>query len=205
MSSYDSNLNYGSTENGPFGLCRGIWDPDSNKYNRATETQIAKCCLNTNFPTIQECYHQCSKFSSKPEHTKCVEKCNRIAEISEANCQLSSSNWGTNNSLYKALEDFNCDGGYYRPVDIKCLEDNKEDILKKCRRICTQSSTMDCTQHCKFMYNIIRNPDVTKMRDTTTYKTSIRSRTCNTVYIGYSLGCAVILLGIWIIIRGKIM
>ena len=116
------------------------------------------------------------------------------------------------------MDEFNCGGGYYKPVNIQCLKDNKKDILKKCQRICTQSSTMDCVQQCEFMYNIKVNPDVNLMgvsvkkekkekkeKDEKDEKDEKRYRkSCgNTVYIAYSLGCVVILLGFGIIICRK--
>ena len=194
---------------GPFGLCSEIWDKEKNRYIRATDSEIWDCCMRTNLPLVKKCAQKCHELGTRKLRKSCARTCHDISKMSIANCVLSSEFWGVDkNPISKATKLYGCGDESFKNVDTKCMEKNKENILSLCQRECIPSITTDCTKNCDFSYRFLVDPDADPLKKRVIQlnnELNLKGNptgTGNSVYIGYALGVAVILLGLYILFRG---
>lgn len=193
---------------GPFGLCSGIWDKETNQYIRATDSEIMDCCMRNNLPLVEKCAQKCHKLKTRKLRNTCAITCYDISKMSVANCMLSSEFWRADkNSIVKATKHYGCGDGRFRPIDTECVEKNKEDILSLCRRECIPGITTDCEENCKFSYRSLVDPNTDPLKKRVIQLNEeldldgTPTETDNSVYIVYALGVAVILIGLYILFR----
>jgi len=191
---------------GPFGLCSEIWDKETNQYIRATDSEIGKCCMRTNLPLVNKCSQKCHQLKTKKLQENCAKTCHNISKMSVANCMLSSEFWGADkNPIFKATKRYGCGDSRFIAIDTECMEKNKEDILSLCRRECIPGMTTDCTENCEFSYRSLAEPNTDPLKKRVNQLNEelnlegTPTGTGNSVYIGYALGVAVILLGLYIL------
>lgn len=189
------------TITGPFGLCSEIWDKKTNQYIRATDLEIFNCCMNTNLPLVEKCVQKCHMLGTKKLRKNCAMTCHDISKIIIDNCMLSSEFWDTDkNPIFKAAKNYGCGDGLFRYIDTKCMEKNKEDILKVCKRKCIPGIATDCDKNCDFSYNFLVDPDIAplkkqviKLNNELDSDASNPTETANDIYIGYVFGFMLLL------------
>lgn len=202
---------------GPFGLCSGYWDNNSHIFRRADQTEEGDCCLRTCKPFIDQCVKTCPRGSTDSIRKRCYLACNNMKEICESNCMLSSELWGANNPIFEGTSKYGCGNGFEQSIDIDCVINNKDDIIKFCGKQCTPTSGIDCQEHCEYSYDMIINkgenplniiiPD-DKGDDKGINKgvnkgTQVVGKNNGVLYVLYVYLISVVLLGVYILISSQ--
>ena len=141
---------------GPFSLCSDIWDDQQQRFKLSNLSEKEECCVRTCLPNIEECRNICSTIHviDSKKYNLCIHKCDiDLKKTCENNCTLISNDLGFTNPIYKGTREFGCGDGYYDPININCLKNNKNGILKSCLNNCTSSTVIDCDFHCNHYYN----------------------------------------------------
>lgn len=118
-------------------------------------TKNMRCCLDNCKPVVDLCYNKCNNSfptQNKPRQYKlCNDVCDYIAQSCTETCKLESDMWQLGNPFETAVKETGC-------TTEKCLNENKYEILKKCRKNCYPSSNVDCTDYCAFSYDMLTTP-----------------------------------------------
>lgn len=150
---------YQESDLGPFGLCTGYWDEKNQMYQHADITEMAKCCLNTCSPTIEQCRKDCLTIKNPTYKYLCYDSCDRdIQNSCVNNCILINNIYGTP-IMKNVLKDFGCGDGIYKQVDKDCATKNKDAIIKQCTSDCIPTRNIDCSKYCNFSYDYLVDPD----------------------------------------------
>ena len=95
-----------------------------------------------------------------------------------------------------------CPGIINKP-DKKCIEENKEDILRCCLRSCIPTKDLDCNQYCEYMNKALLQPKNTYSKKI--LKTKLKEYTDYTwYYIFGGIFVSIIIIFLQIFIRNKI-
>lgn len=194
-------------ESGPFGLCSGYWDKNVGVFRESTPTEKGECCINVCRPFVKKCRKLCQKSTTQDILKSCHIKCDKIEDLCEDNCQLSSNLWGKNNPIYEASDEFGCGNSFETSINKECVIKNKNGILGECNNKCASTGITDCKEHCDYSYGLIsekiKNPlDVGKNleKPQTLKKVEDGKLTYNDgLYVLYSFAFAIILFGLYII------
>jgi len=144
---------------GAFGLCSAVWE--GNRYRKATNVELVKCCLKACLPIVKSCRQTCSTIEGR-KHDRCHETCEDIIAACRDNCRLSGSSkgiWGPDNPIYIGLKEHGCGDSYEEPINKECVMDNKDSIMRLCRRNCVPTRMVDCDEQCRFSYDLIVDPN----------------------------------------------
>jgi hypothetical protein len=194
-------------ESGPFGLCSGYWDKNDEVFRQATPTEKGECCINVCRPFVKKCRELCHKSTTLDILKSCNIKCDKMEDICEDNCQLSSKLWGKNNPVYKASDEFGCGNSFETPINKECVIKNRNEILRECNNKCASTGITDCHEHCEYSYGLIseetKNPlDIGKNLETSQNLKdlqNVKSTYNDSLYVLYSFALAIILFGFYII------
>lgn len=203
-------------ESGLFGLCSGVWNEQTHSYDKANDTDIIKCCLNSCRPIIKHCREICDenysnngKTPRENKHALCHMVCNDIIKACEQTCsQTSPGMWGPNNPFWKSTEKHGCGGQKKVGFDIECIKNKKTEIIKDCKNICFSGIEKDCADHCQFSYDNAVNPDINPLRKIMIEDVSKKEKEKEIpftilLYSGYAIAISAIFLGVYILLNFK--
>ena len=195
-------MNNKDLTSGPFGLCSGYLDEQSNTFKTFNHTEKGTCCLNTCQPFIDECVKMCETSTDKT----CIQTCTDIKNICLYNCRLSNDIWGTDNPIYKATNKYGCGNGLHTTINMKCMMKNKNNILNDCNKLCTSTPTVNCKNHCDYSYMALSDPTTIPLYIKNNKNNKNTKNTKNTnidiiTVIIYIYSMVVIIFGIYILTR----
>jgi hypothetical protein len=174
---------------GLFGLCSGKYDKETGKFVKDSQTNIAKCCMETCKPTVTTCYNLCNNAKKAKKlddflYNKCTSYCSEVITSCKDNCQLSTTQglWGPTDNIYKSINKYGCGKNFYDKLDINCIKKNYDNIINDCNHLCSPTRyDLSCTNHCQFSLNyIIQGPSILFGSNNITEKTDYDTNTINT-------------------------
>lgn len=191
-------------QSGPFGICSGVWDSETQQYKSADNTDKIKCCLDNCKKTTKNCIYECKNIKNLKLQEKCYETCKRNDYACAGNCTLTSKFWSINNPIFKSTMFHKCGNGFEIPIKIDCMKTNKEKIIKHCVKHCLPSSDNSCTNECNYSFDFLTNNATNPLNITYSYPkiNRVKGPTVSSdtpVYIVYSLAISTVLLGLYLL------
>ena len=138
-----SNRTSDDLTQGEFGLCHRIFDEKLDKYIEANPTQVKQCCLNTCGKFVVECRKECDK--------NC-DRCDYMTEACQNNCNLAGSITTINSPIIMATSYYGCGNNQDVPINMDCLINNRDNIIKQCNDYCIPTIFTDCETTCDYAF-----------------------------------------------------
>jgi hypothetical protein len=136
-----------------FGLCTGYLDERTGLFIEFNQSSKDVCCLNTCKPLINKCVELCKNSEDKD----CYDLCDNIRTSCKHNCDFTSKYVNTVDPIYMGTLKYGCGDNIYKTIDSECVTKNKEKIIDICESHCLPTSQMDCTENCKYSFDLITN------------------------------------------------
>lgn len=150
---------------GIFTSCKGVWETDTNSFDKYTLSEQIQCCIDQYKPARKYCLEQCSKngidiFSNGGVLTddqaliKCKLICDQSYDLGVDTCRLISPKFQLNSTAYNSAIKY-CPAKKHLLPDPECVRKNKHNIINTCRSSCIPTHNIDCQKYCDFIYNIL--------------------------------------------------
>lgn len=146
-------------DSGLFSQCSVHWSPKWNKFMKSDTAETMRCCILRCANDIELCHQVCdTRYNTKSDVKRCRDSCEIHKKMCGDTCKLIGGVWGRENPFVKCSEDIGC--GKLESMDKKCLSDNREEILRCCKKRCFPTEDIDCEKHCQ--YSALLNVDLYK-------------------------------------------
>lgn len=160
-----SDISEYSLRSGIFTTCGGVWNDETDSYEKTTISDIAKCCLDDCKEPVEFCEKYCIEnsgpgklYDTQEKLDDCMATCHTYRRLCNDICQLSSPYFNEQSYYLECAKEKGCLNSL-RQTNSECIKANSDEILKCCLHDCIPAEDLDCNKYCLFSHNIAMNKD----------------------------------------------